>query len=220
MARLAPLDRSVIDRARALFSVPAPLGDVSYLVPGGFQRYAMVLHPPSLPDAAGDSKPARWSTLATAVGSSLDVSTSLSELATSYGEMVGRVEDAYVGSLTETVESGEWIVYRLRIGDLASSLHQEGQGLAVGISTLSGRTTPIETLPAVHLGSRPFHAGSLQNAGDLDASLEVFTGVIWPLDLSWWITSDIDLDYTIVGGSTDLIDRCLADDRFEVLPFD
>jgi len=44
---------------------------------------------------------------------------------------------------------------------------------------------------------------------------------IWPLDESWFVGSDPDLGFTLVGGSHTLIDAVLADERletFEVSP--
>jgi hypothetical protein len=39
--------------------------------------------------------------------------------------------------------------------------------------------------------------------------------LIWPADRSWFVASEIDLDSTFVGGSTELIEELLDDLRFE-----
>lgn len=39
--------------------------------------------------------------------------------------------------------------------------------------------------------------------------------LIWPSDRRWLVASEIDLDSTFVGGSTELIETLLADRRFE-----
>lgn len=44
--------------------------------------------------------------------------------------------------------------------------------------------------------------------------------LIWPEDRAWFVASEIDLDSTYVGGSADLIEALLADDRLEALPAD
>ena len=74
--------------------------------------------------------------------------------------------------------------------------------------------------PSGLLASRPFTFATLDRAPDLDSSLDLFTGVIWPFDLSWWITSDVDLDHSLVGGSAELVERCRTDGRFEALPIE
>jgi len=40
----------------------------------------------------------------------------------------------------------------------------------------------------------------------------------WPDDRAWFVATDIDYAWTYIGGSTELIDQLLADDRLEVLP--
>jgi hypothetical protein len=40
----------------------------------------------------------------------------------------------------------------------------------------------------------------------------------WPDDRAWFVATDIDYPWTYIGGSTELIDEPLADDRLEVLP--
>ncbi|MFT3899874.1 MAG: hypothetical protein QM728_06480 [Gordonia sp. (in: high G+C Gram-positive bacteria)] len=39
--------------------------------------------------------------------------------------------------------------------------------------------------------------------------------MIWPIDLSWAVATEIDFNWTLVGGTRELIDTILADDRFE-----
>ena len=39
--------------------------------------------------------------------------------------------------------------------------------------------------------------------------------LFWPDDRSWCVTSEIDFDSTLVGGSIGLIDEILANDRLE-----
>jgi hypothetical protein len=42
--------------------------------------------------------------------------------------------------------------------------------------------------------------------------------LIWPADRTWFVVSEIDLDSTFVGGSTELINDLLADSRLEAWP--
>ena len=43
-------------------------------------------------------------------------------------------------------------------------------------------------------------------------------GLIWAADRSWWLTTDIDLDSTYIGGSARLIESVLAADKLEAWP--
>jgi hypothetical protein len=40
----------------------------------------------------------------------------------------------------------------------------------------------------------------------------------WPEDRAWFVATEIDYAWTYIGGSSQLIERLLADDRLEVLP--
>jgi len=40
----------------------------------------------------------------------------------------------------------------------------------------------------------------------------------WPDDRAWFVATEIDYAWTYIGGSTDLIDELMADERLEVLP--
>lgn len=42
-------------------------------------------------------------------------------------------------------------------------------------------------------------------------------GILWPDDRAWTLTSEVDLDSTVIGGSVDLIAALCADDRIEAL---
>jgi hypothetical protein len=42
--------------------------------------------------------------------------------------------------------------------------------------------------------------------------------LFWPDDKAWCVATEIDLDSTYVGGSQELIDALLVDDRFETVP--
>jgi hypothetical protein len=42
--------------------------------------------------------------------------------------------------------------------------------------------------------------------------------IIWPDDRAWCVATEIDLDSTYVGGSKEMVESLLADDRFEALP--
>jgi hypothetical protein len=61
--------------------------------------------------------------------------------------------------------------------------------------------------------------------GDLEAGLLVedflspsSPNLIWPDDRVWFLASEIDFDSTLVGGSEELAQRIIEDERFEAFP--
>ncbi len=114
------------------------------------------------------------------------------------------------------IESGDRISYRLRIGELAMSLARGGP-VGVGLCGSSGHGTAVDGFPLVVLGMREVRLATLDHSNDLAAGPETFTGMIWAPDLTWWVSTDIDLDYTLIGASASVIDAHLADPRFESL---
>lgn len=216
--RLTPLDEPGIDLVRARFGQPRGTGHVGSIIAAGFEAYAKTLHPPSLPDRHGDLKPASWSQLAEALGVELDSTTKGSCLVDRYRLEVGRVEEPFVGTFTELIEIGDRINYRLRVGELVSSLSTSRRDpVGIGLSTSSALGALGDGLPCATLGIREFLLATLDDPIDLVSGPQMFTGMVWASDLSWWIATDVDLDYTLVAGSAALIDTHLADPRFESL---
>lgn len=90
--------------------------------------------------------------------------------------------------------------------------------------TRTAAVTP--TGPRVRLPERNY----LLFEGPLDAASEMgwwpteqlfdpqSPNLFWPADHAWCVATEIDLDSTYVGGSTELIADLLADDRLEALP--
>jgi hypothetical protein len=82
---------------------------------------------------------------------------------------------------------------------------------------------PVREGPRVHLPHRDYllYRGPAEAVGTL-ASLDGTWGqcpnIWWPADRAWCVASEIDLQWTYVGGPRGLIDAVLADDRIEALP--
>ncbi len=214
---LQSVDDAALQEAEACFIPGQNHAYLGEIVPAAYERYCKVLHPPSVPGGDGNLKPTSWSALARTTGRELDPSTCGADLATSYRQSVGTVEEPHQGSYTATVQRGELLVYQLRIGSLVEALRTGGQELRIGFSELTGGPFTKLALASANFGSRQFFCASLADGKALDTSLEVFTGVIWPDDLSWWVTTDIDLDFTLVGGSVDDVDAAIENYRFEAL---
>lgn len=54
---------------------------------------------------------------------------------------------------------------------------------------------------------------------DKESSREIleFPGILWPEDMSWYLSTDIDYNSTIVGGTTDFIDSIIAQASIEAV---
>jgi hypothetical protein len=82
---------------------------------------------------------------------------------------------------------------------------------------------PLREGPRVHLPHRDYllYRGPAEAVGAL-ASLDGTWGqcpnIWWPADRAGCVASEIDLQWTYVGGPRGLIDAVLADDRIEALP--
>jgi len=83
---------------------------------------------------------------------------------------------------------------------------------------LHRRQAPPDLLshPQVELPHRRYflYGGSIVRALALDQSPHLW----WPEDRSWFVATEVDYAWTYVGGTQDLIDELIADDRLEVLP--
>jgi len=59
--------------------------------------------------------------------------------------------------------------------------------------------------------------GHLRGWGHFFAEWWESPNIIWPEDRAWCVATEIDLDSTYLGGSAELIESLVADDRFEAL---
>ncbi|MBF6301547.1 hypothetical protein IU459_29005 [Nocardia amamiensis] len=63
--------------------------------------------------------------------------------------------------------------------------------------------------------------GPLEGAQDLGGASEEYfffpqsPNIFWPDDRAWCVATDIDLDWTYVGGSEELVRSIVAEPRFE-----
>jgi hypothetical protein len=66
-------------------------------------------------------------------------------------------------------------------------------------------------------------AGSLSAIDWLDPAewwFRQLPNLIWPLDHSWLVASEVDFDSTLVGGSTELIEAVVESPKLEALAVD
>jgi hypothetical protein len=82
---------------------------------------------------------------------------------------------------------------------------------------------PVRDGPRVRLPHRDYllyrgTAAAVSEVAGLDGTWDQCPNLWWPADRAWCVASDIDLQWSYVGGPRGLIDAILADDRIEALP--
>lgn len=171
--------------------------------PSGFAAYAQVLHPLDQP-----TDQAIASALMDVEGD-LDDSV-LRALVERLAEHTGTPGDCFFGL---------WEGYaEIQGGSAVSSLTME--------TDASGRVTyerapaafPPEVTegPRVRIPARDYllFRGPLHDAGDWGATSRINSpNLIWPADQSWFLATEVDATFTVVGGSATLVDAVAADER-------
>ncbi len=213
--------RPSTDLSAAAWIAPRLRGDfastVSSVVPTGFEAYARILHPA----VAATGERVRWGSVAAAFD------------AVEHGLMQFHAL-AGVSWSTQEIKTEAWTGSAPTDGDLEPEL------LAALLDVVSLHTPATdecwfclwdgygwiaESVTArVALPGRNY----LLYRGPLDAALEMghsplagwflpqSPNIFWPDDASWCVATEIDLPYTYVGGSRDLVDDLLIDVRLEV----
>jgi hypothetical protein len=236
---MQPPDRPVMssnveaaDWIRARLSSPER-HQVTSIVPGDFERYARVLHPAQLPDDRHEL--VRWSDVSLWSGVAMHGRVQWHEIALprvappvrppwrGQGPREGSpfVDDMNVlvellADTTSTPESCYFCVWNGYLG-----------GAAVMYTSSGAPSQPLPPPPQpsrlVQLPWRDYalFEGPLSCASSF-AGVSHWHGATanlwWPADHSWCVASEIDLPWTYVGGSVELIGRVLADERLEALP--
>jgi hypothetical protein len=201
---------------------------VSSVIPLGFAAYVRVLHPARALDGAH----VRWAELAAHAHVLLEPGVQFEALQVATG---WRGEPPTEGSLpadqlealttvladfTSTPQRcwfGVWDGYGwLYQGRAVRQLTQSGQSASPPASAAVG----IDAAPRVHTPTRDYvlYSGPLAMATHLIHSpWQQAPNLWWPDDHTWCVASEIDLPSTYIGGSKALVDRLLADARFEAV---
>ncbi len=234
---------------------PFESGEVTSVVPGGFEAYARVLHPAH--DSAG--RPHRWSEVASRNGIEPLRDAHFAEIALVPPGQGARVWEI-VGPQEGTLGAAEALaLVDILAGHCASPGRSwfclwDGYGWGAGSSsTMSfpdrGETWLSGAMPGVYQGAdgeadptqtpvdpgdpvpRDVRSGPrvalphrdyLLYRGGLDAALvfleseQQTPNLWWPEDRAWCLGSELDLGWTYIGGSQDLINHLVRDDRVEV----
>jgi hypothetical protein len=188
---------------------------VSSVVPGGFEAYARVLHPAEEP-GPGD-RLVRWAEVAAWSGLPLRPDSQFHSIAlpphrplgpapwSSQGPAEGQMYlpdiDALAAVVCDWTETPAncWFCLWRGWGDLE-------------YGTLSSQPVELPHRDYVLL------TGPVDAAGETVRRYGHSAALWWPDDRSWCVATEIDLPWTYVGGTRDLIDAILTDKRIEALP--
>ncbi|MFN8110196.1 MAG: hypothetical protein U0Y82_10215 [Thermoleophilia bacterium] len=187
---------------------PRDVIPVRCLVPAQYGAYARILHPVDRMGDDGEWSPMRWA-----------------EHIEAFGPVIvdGHPVDHLGNGGTLSAPSTGWIDRRLLPHLLPLLSRDREESIAVGVWLgFGGFRTPPGT-PTVAVPGRRYALATcpLRAVGDLGAHLgwpgmsDLVPQVWWPADRSWYVASDIDLEWTYVGGSEELVAAILAEPALE-----
>lgn len=187
-----------------------PFGqDVGSVVPDGFEAYARVFHPVEV------DGPQRWSDVARANGRIVHPEMQFHLISTPRGqtptEVYGRREPRH-GTLP--LEQRRLLVEHLR--DRTTTPDRCWFGLWEGYGGMdNGGVRERITLPKRNY---VFYGGTIDRALESPTPFDLSPNLWWPDDRAWFVASEIDFAWTLVGGAESLIATLLSESRLEVLP--
>lgn len=204
---------------------------VTSIIPSGFEAYVRILHPVQLPR---DGVPiVRWADVSRWSGVPLHPRIQWHEVALpetippteppwrSQGPGQGTLffsdAEALIEDLTPYTSTPQECYFCLWIGYMGGAAAFVPLG-----SPLIQIPAPPQPRRIVELPSREYglFEGPLADATSLkmaSSHSQQTPNLWWPSDHSWCVASEIDLPWTYVGGSLELIDHLLADDRLETV---
>lgn len=190
-------------------------GRVRSIVPSIYDSYVRILHP--VHDASGTR--VRWSDLAQDAGAVVRADLQWAELVELLGENESRVPAVTPpepGCLdTESMDA---------LVRLVDPLGHDGpciSGIWDGWAWLEDATMPGAAIGSVAFPYRTYllFEGSLREVAMLDGGLigARSPNLLWPVDRSWFLASEVDLDSSILGGSRELCEAALHSSGIEAL---
>jgi hypothetical protein len=192
---------------------------VTSVVPGGYEAYARVFHPASHEEGA-DRTPVRWSEVAAWSGLPLRAESSFPDVALpeirpagplpwSSAPEEGTLDPSYATALIDVLSrSSGSLPWWFCIWD---GFGWEYPVLGSGTERRDG--------PRVRLPNRDYlvYQGSPDDALAFVPSQRQTANLWWPADRSWCVASEIDLQWTYVGASADVIDAVVSHPALEAL---
>ncbi|PSR20550.1 MAG: hypothetical protein C7B45_14500 [Sulfobacillus acidophilus] len=201
------------------------------IAPVGFPRYGRLLHPAR----ANDGTPVRWATVAAHNGLPMTATSDFSYLALPQHMPEGGVpwvgDPPTIGTLDSP--QAEHLIdvltsYTKRPDAVRFALWD---GLGWDRTTLvrlgqAPTSTPDPIPPAVRDGPRMripgrdyfVYGGHIEEALRWMPSQHQTPHYWWPKDHAWVVAGDVDLPWSIIAGSRELVDRLLHDPLLEVVP--
>lgn len=216
---------------------------VGGLLPRCFDAYGRILHPAS----SHKGRPVRWAEVAAWSGGRIHSRVQFNAIAHGGPQatrpwneppLVGALPTDQLSVLCEILARHTNSLDRCWFGAWDGWAAWWGEGTQVsatlpgGANHTEGRlVSPPSFAPAIRTGARMAFNGRdyFLLEGPLDAVLElgelladsVFLAqppnLFWPDDRAWCVATEIDHDSTYLGGSADLIDAVVADDRLEAI---
>jgi hypothetical protein len=194
-------------------------GAVTRHVPSGYDAYARIFHPAR----SSEGKRIRWREVASILGT------------TAHPEMQWHALSGHRPNDLRTAKNGQWTVNDPAIGEMdldeldvlcgiienhSSDTSRCYFGLSVIENWLS-HFPPSDLKPLLKL---PYGRDYVVLTGSLSAVDQIRRGfgraapnMVWPLDRSWLVISEVDFDSTLMGGPVEMIQAvCESPDRINV----
>jgi hypothetical protein len=240
MEQIAPAETqwsAAVEEADWIAAALAPFeqGLVASVIPRGYPAYARLLHPVRASLGKG-TRPVRWAEIAEWSGVPLHPDSQFHSVAlppaaparpapwNGQGPERGSLDLADAETLIEVLRTHT----DTPAGCLFCMWDGWGWDTAMYVALPGEPPIPVPdpVPPEVRYGPRVQLPGRdyLLYTGPIDAAL-AFAGspgqtpnLWWPADRAWCVASEIDLCWTYVGGSAELIEELLEDPRLEALP--
>lgn len=184
---------------------------VDFQVPAGFEKYCRILH--RVHGEFDTMLP--WSDYAEPIGVTISEQTHWDEIARRDPRLRGISPE--VGGL-DSISGPSFIEFLTE--HLPADVHVFA-GYWDGIQPLH---TPGKSFPTARLGLREHVLFGVPLAALADSFhsesgfLFDFPALLWPENRSWYLSTEVDYNSTLVGGSQDFIDALLAHQPIEALP--
>ena len=204
---------------------------VTSVIPSGFDSYVRILHPVQWPR---ETVPlVRWADVSRWSGVALHPRVQWHEIALPEATPLSEPPWSSQGPRQGTLFVPDAVALIDDLTSYTSTPESCFFGLWTGYFGGGAALVPLGS-PPVHIAGPPLppqlvtfpsrEYGLYEGPLSLATSLEVTSyrdqqtpNLWWPADHSWCVASEIDLPWTYVGGSSELIDRLLADERLETV---
>ena len=197
----------ITDTSIARWAQDRQSGDLrraDFQVPSGFDRYCRVFH-----RVQGETEDLPWSHFADKAGVAM-------HQRIKWPDIDSRLDGPKEGSPQDgTMDDASFLRFLRVIRERSGSNSELRAGFWDGIYNFA-----ILDAPTATLGLREhvlFTVGLDALIAAVDSSVAQAPGVLWPADRSWYMSTDIDYNSTIISGSSGLIEALIADRLLEVI---